>query len=268
MKLPDKSLFELDELCRSLEEMNGHSIRNDSTAVTLESLIGPAIQKKTTTLYGRTDASRIIASDASDKAACSYVVTGTEKFFLQKMFTQEEQRFSSGHRELPTVLRTLQAREGFFKSLPKGHRTIMWLTDSTNMVTFLTKGSTKRPIQKDVLQCFHLCQEIGIKIQPVHLSREDFRIQEADQGTRFFDPDDWSIDKYLFDRLTKNESISVDLFAHTTNTKVSRFYSYGLCPGSKGTDAFTQSWDNETAWACPPTSLVIDTKKKLSLIHI
>ena len=131
--------------------MNGQGICNASTAVTLESVLGPSKVKHERMLYGSIVADNIIAGGASDRAACSYTVKGLERFFLQKTFTQEEMQFSSGHRELLTVMRTLQEKEEVFEKLPKHSRTVLWLTDSTNMVTFLTKGSTKRRIQTDIL---------------------------------------------------------------------------------------------------------------------
>ena len=45
------------------------------------------------------------------------------------------------------MLRTLEKKKDIFESLPAGDRSILWLTDSTNMVAFLSKGSTKKDIQ-------------------------------------------------------------------------------------------------------------------------
>ena len=95
------------------------------------------------------------------------------------------------------------------------------------------------------------------------MSREDYRIQEADGGTRYFDSDDWSIDASMFYKLTKDWDITVDLFAHSTNNKNDKFYSYGKCPYTAGVDAFTKDWSGETAWTCPPTNLVIQAIKKI-----
>ena len=151
MALSEEALEGMNELVNSLQQMNGQGICNASTAVTLESVLGPSKVKHERMLYGPIVADNIIAGDASDRAACSYTVKGLERFFLQKTFTQEEMQFSSGHRELLTVMRTLQEKEEVFEKLPKHSRTVLWLTDSTNMVTFLTKGSTKRRIQTDIL---------------------------------------------------------------------------------------------------------------------
>ena len=103
-----------------------------------------------------------------------------------------------------------------------------------------------------------------LKLIPVHLKRSDYRIQWADEGTREFDPDDWGIDSRTFKECTEHWQVTIDLFGHSSNAKCQRFYSYGNAPHTAGVDAFTQSWSNEIAWACPPVYLVIDTMKKIA----
>ena len=79
---------------------------------------------------------RIVAGDASDKAVCAYGVSGIPDLFLQAKLSQEESQLSSGHRELLTVKYALQHKADLFKSLHS--TTVLWLTDSTNMVAFLS----------------------------------------------------------------------------------------------------------------------------------
>ena len=131
------------------------------------------------------------------------------------------------------------------------------------MVAFLSKGSTKRDIMPDILHTFKAARELNLRIIPVQVSRADYRLQEADHGSRFFDPDDWAIDKPSYDRITREWPISIDLFAHYSNKKCDRFYSYGRAPHTSGVDAFSYSWRNETAWVCPSTGLVIPALKKI-----
>lgn len=91
-------------------------------------------------------------------------------------------QYSSGHRELVAVLAALKQGAKDL-SLDLGVRSVFWLTDSANLVVFLTKGSTKKPIQKDILEVFKLAREARLDIISVHLHREDFRIQVADYGS-------------------------------------------------------------------------------------
>ena len=144
------------ELKDSLEDMNSQAIKNMANAVTLESVIGPAKQKEAHPLFGEIRADRVVAGNASNKAVCSYAVRGLEEYFLQDMLSPAESKLSSGHRELLTVLRTLEKKKDIFESLPAGDRSILWLTDSTNMVAFLSKCSTKKDIQMKKGSFFYL----------------------------------------------------------------------------------------------------------------
>ena len=176
--------------------------------------------------------------------------------FFNWPFTEEESKLSSSH--------ALKYKSGHFKDLPASKKTILWLTDSANMVTFLTKGSTKPAIQRVILEVFKDMRSLALNIVPVHISRNDMRIQDADAGTRFFDPDDWSLDAKTFQRIRGQKIVSLDVFAHISNSRAERFFPYGKCPQSSGTDAFIQSWETEHwAWVCPPTNLIVDAIKKI-----
>ena len=145
----------------------------------LSCILGQSALVEGRSWYGKAPDS-IIAGDASNKASCSFGVRDMPNFYMQKKFTEEESRMSSGHRELLTVRHALD-KEAVFAVLEPGKRTILWLTDSANMVTFLTKGSTKPAIQKEILEVFKKIKKLAISIIPVHVSRKDYRIQLADK---------------------------------------------------------------------------------------
>ena len=92
----------------------------------------------------------------------------------------------------------------------EGHH-LLWLTDSTNLCAFLSKGSRKPQVQADILEIFWICREFRIRITPVHLSRSDFWIQATDSGTRFFDPDDWGLDSRYFRSIICATGVTVSL---------------------------------------------------------
>ena len=185
------------------------------------------------------------------------------KTWVQHAMPSEPRRTRySGQRELLTVLRALQQEETFFKELE--NTTIVWLTDSTNLFSFLTKGTTKLAIQKQILEVYKLLARYEIRVVPVHLRRTDYRIQWADEGSRCFDPDDWSIDNKCFHQLTRKWTPTIDLFADTTNAKYARFFSYGDAPRTAGVDAIAQCWREELAWICPPVYLVAEVVKKIT----
>ena len=138
------------------------------------------------------------------------------------------------------------------------------MTDSENLVTFLSKGSTKMHIQEVVLDVLKMARQMNIHLVPIHLRREDPRIKMADEGSKKKDSDDWSIDLSSFEMIRQQFGpFTIDLFADQSNKKVDRFYSDFLCPKSLGIDAFAHSWDHETAWICPPVGLVPQVIRKI-----
>jgi len=147
------------------------------------------------------------------------------------MLSEEERKLSSGHRELLAVTRTLEhyERSG---TITTRATNVYWLTDSQNLVTFLTKGSGKMHIQREVFDVMVLCKKLNIRIIPIHLLREDPRIQIADDGSKVNDTDNWQVDKETFERNNKRHCFTVDLFASDDNSKCQKFYSNFHCPGN------------------------------------
>ena len=254
----------LEDFANSMESFNGATIRTRATATPIKAILDDCRSDKLVFGIKKHNMKQIVAGDASDKAVCAYGVQGIPNLFFQAKLTEKEKALSSGHRELLTVKYTLQQKGELLKQLPS--TTILWLTDSTNMEAFLTKGSTKKSIMPDILDTFKAARALNLRILPIQISRNDYRLQAADHGTRFFDPDDWAIDFESFRQLTGRSEWkpSIDTFAHFTNAKTDRFYSYGKSPNTQGVDAFAQSWRGETAWVCPPTSLIIQAVKKIA----
>ena len=263
MTLSSEASSALLLLASSLHSFNTTPIRNEANATPLASFLGVSSATSDRFIYGSTSAATtIFASDASASATCAYDVQGNHGFFQQSVFSQEEAQFASGHRELLAIQTALRHPPPVFQS---GISTsVFWLTDSENVVTFLSKGSPKRPIQETVLDIVRRAHALKLDIIPVHVKRSDYRIEVADFGSRFYDPDDWSCDGASFEELTRFWKVTVDLFAHYSNAQVSRFYSFGMSPHTSGVDAFAFSWDQEIAWCCPPISLVIPALRKIA----
>ena len=72
------------------------------------------------------------------------------------------------------------------------------------MAPFLTEGSGKRHIQSEVFRIMNLCQRPNIRIIPIHLLRDDPRIQIADDGSKTTYTDDWQVDVTTSCTITKN----------------------------------------------------------------
>ena len=248
-------------LADSLTFFNGYPIRNEATAKPLSQFI-ECDASDSRTVHGIRDENCVVASDSSASALCVYDVRNTRSLFHQATFSASESDFSSGHRELLAVKSALQSVPSAFSR--SSASSVFWLTDSENLVTFLTKGSSRRPIQLTVLEIYRLTRSLLLDLIPIHLHRSDYRIQVADYGSRFYDPDDWACDAQSFEHLTSYWPATIDLFAHYSNAQLPKFYSFGNSPHTSGVDAFAQSWDDELARNCPPVSLVVPALRKIA----
>ena len=122
-------------------------IRSAATEISVLSIIGPpntSMKSSFVANHVRTDEEKIWASDASGYATCAYSIKGDHLYFRGTL-SKDERMLSSGHRELLAVAKTLTYYEHTGKIKNKATN-IYWLTDSQNMVTFLTKGSGKSHI--------------------------------------------------------------------------------------------------------------------------
>ena len=202
----------------------------------------------------------IVAGDASSTAVCAYSLQSPSRFFFQDLLSPDEVTLSSGHRELLTLKKALLA-----SCIPPSS-SVVWYTDSTNLVSFWEKGSSKPLIQLDVIECLLFCKERSIQLHVLHLPREDPRIQAADVGSRSFDKDDWGVDEASFAVLQSRflpSGFSLDPFASPSNARCQKFFSRYAFPGSSATDAFSVSWDNECLFVCPPIGKLIASWKKI-----
>ena len=193
----------------------------------------------------------IVAGDASATAVCAYSLQSPSKFFFQDLLSANELSFSSGHCELLTLKKALLA------SCIPPLSSVVWYTDSTNLVSFWEKGSSKPLIQLDIIECL---------LHVLHLPREDPRIQGADVGSRSFDKDDWGVDDASFAVLQSRflpRGFSLDPFASPSNARYSRFFSRYAYPGSLATDTFSVSWSNKCLFVCPPIGKLIASWKKI-----
>jgi hypothetical protein len=266
IKMPVEVAADFRKFISLIEKHDGAPITSAATAVSVLSIIGEPTQFLKTKVipnHIKTDQKAIWCGDASQWAACAYSIKDDSDFFLIQKFSEEEQRLSSGHRELLALFRALEEREQA-KGVWSQKTTLYWLTDSENLVTFLRKGSKKRDIQAQLLAVLEKARTLNAKIEPIHLRREDPRIQLANGGSKIPDSDDWSIDEASFQKLNaKYGPFTIDLFAADNNAKVKSFYSEFFSELSMGVNAFCHSWDGETAWVCPPVKCIISRVCKI-----
>ena len=262
LNLNEDTLAALQFFLENFKQFDNTPFRTDNNTVSVLSIIGQPsnfIKSSFIKNHTRFDNEEIWASDASGFATCTYAVKGQKMYFRGKL-TEQEQKLSSGHRELLAVRHTL---ENFHRENSKDILHIFWLTDSENLTRFLTKGSSKRHVQRDIFRIMTICQRTSIRITPIHLLRDDPRIQIADQGSKNKDSDSWGVDFQTFNHFNSLYNFTIDLFASDRNTKCKKFYSNFYCDNTSGVEAFIHNWDGEVAWACPPVSLIIPTIRKI-----
>jgi hypothetical protein len=264
IQLREETLEGLKFFVDNIDVFDNSPIRTTATNISVLSIIGsPSKFIKTgfVSNHIRTKDEKIWASDASGFATCAYSLTNPELYFRGKLST-EEQKFSSGHRELLAVRHTLEYYSKTWEN-KTNPQNVYWLTDSENLAQFLKKGSGKQKIQGEVFKVMTICRELNIRIIPIHLLRDDPRIKIADDGSKTTDTDCWGIDVITFQKINDKYQFTIDLFASDKNTKCPRFYSNFLCKGTSGIDAFAHDWTNETAWVCPPISLLLQVIRKI-----
>ncbi|KZS08446.1 Uncharacterized protein APZ42_027551 [Daphnia magna] len=262
--MSEESIKGMKFIVENCYKFDNSPIRSATTELSVLSIIGPPssfMKQSFVANHARTKEEKIWASDASGFATCAYSIKG-EHLYFRGMLREFERKLSSGHRELIAVTRTLEYYERNGVSTGKA-TTIYWLTDSQNMATFLTKGSGKRHIQSEVFRIMVLCQRLNIRIIPIHLLRDDPRIQIADDGSKTTDTDDWQVDVETYQTINNKYKFTIDLFASDRNKKCQRFFSNFYCHDTSGIDAFSHSWEDEVAWICPPIREVIQIIKRL-----
>lgn len=264
LQMTDETVAGLKYFLENLEQYDNTPIRTAANEISVLSIVGPPgnfIKTGFVSKHIPTENDQIWASDASGFATCSYSIKGDNLYYRGKL-TAAEQMLSSGHRELLAVRQSLEYYSKSWKNRTQPLN-IYWLTDSENLVRFLNKGSGKMHIQREIFRVMSICQRLKIRIVPIHLLRDDPRIQIADQGSKIRDTDDWSIDNETFHQLNQYQQFTIDLFASDKNRKCRRFYSNFFCPDTCGIDAFCHSWNKEVAWVCPPVKDVVKTVRKI-----
>ena len=184
------------------QSLNGYPLLQDYRQQSIQSFVSSATS---------------FAGDASAVGACAYSLQSPSKHFFQTLFSEEEISLSSGHRELLTL------KKAILSNLVPPSTSIVWYTDSSNLVSFWEKGSSKIDIQFDVIETLLYCKDQNIELHVLHLPREDPRIAAADAGSRFFDKDDWGIDEASFSVLQFRylpSGFTLDPFAIPSNARI------------------------------------------------
>jgi len=259
LRINPETKEELNFFRKYMYTCNGSLIKTAQTDVKIESILENPVAKNTN-LKNHEKCSNIFVSDASDQKAVAYNLTDNSIMELSYNFTEEEKIWSSSAREALAVLRTLQQ----FEYKKQKRKNIYWVTDSEVMAQVLKKGSHRPMLQKIVFNIAKLCHQLEIRIEPVHLRREDPRIQIADNESKIKDTDNWSIDECSYQMLNNHFHFDWDVFADKQNRRTQKFFSKYYDVESAGIDAYAQNWNElGTLWICPPVTELVRIHQRL-----
>jgi len=238
---------------------NGAPIRSRLNDVRVASLVENPVTKQERVSRSLLH-SEIFISDASGFKVASFDLCDKKESLFTVSLTPEEMNCSSGMRELLAVEKTVKKWKASGEMRQKN---VYWCTDSSNLVSFLSKGSGKHHIQTIVFEIAKDLSDLRSTITPIHLLRTDPRIQQADEASKVRDTDDWSIDEVSFAHLQNRFGFEIDLFASSSNKRCKKFYSEFYTQDCLGVEAFAQRWDEGMLWVCPPIKFLEKTAQRI-----
>ena len=158
---------------------------------------------------------------------------------------------SSTWRELEAVRRCFISYEDMLKGKPVSVR-----SDSRNACSIMHIGSRKPDLQAIALELETFCDRNDIKLSSIWVPRA--LNKQADQMSRTFDSDDWSVCDEIYTELNDRWGpYTFDRFAYVYNAKCVKFNSRFWCPGTSGLDAL------ENNWIVPPPKLIAKCIRKI-----
>ena len=128
-------------------------------------------------------------------------------------------------------------------------------TDNQNVVRIIQVGSMIQDLQVIALNVFLFVSQRRIQLDVSWLPRE--QNSKAVFFSKIIDVDDYSVHDDVFVQLDELWGPhTVDRFACCYNTKLPRFNSRFLQPGTEAVDAFSQDWSSDINWLVPPVTFI------------
>ena len=156
--LSSETRRELDLFLEYATSLNGYPLLQDYRQQSIQSFIS---------------SSHAFAGDASAVGACAYSIQSPSKHFFQTQFSEDEVGLSSGHRELLTL------KKAVLSGLVPSSTSVVWYTDSLNLVSFWEKGSSKIDIQFDVIETLLYCKDCLLYTSPSPRDRQKSRMPSS-----------------------------------------------------------------------------------------
>ncbi|VDI23314.1 Hypothetical predicted protein [Mytilus galloprovincialis] len=132
----------------------------------------------------------IVYSDASNTGYGGYIVENPYNI-AHGTWLESEVSTSSTWKELTAVKNVFLSLLNFLSG-----KNVKWFTDNQNVVSIVSKGSTKSVLQKLALDIFSTCITHNVNIDMVWIPRTEN--ERADYLSRIIDLDDWAIFEFVF----------------------------------------------------------------------
>ena len=251
-----EGLPELEFLLKNLHLYNGKAISNSKQGgqTITQSEVAKIVHN---VLHTNKPVDNLLISDASDRQVFTFY-HGDVIELNNYEFSVDEQKFSSGRRELIGLVSFLQ----YSKSIDRKFKypLLYWETDSQISYYYLVHGSRKTLIQNIILQVKSLEIELGITVIPLWTSRAHFRIKLADDGSRLStNTDKWGVPKFLLNSVFTYFSHfpDIDAFADKQSAICKQYISEFLDSDNFAINFFSHSpQSGKCYFLCPPTSLI------------
>jgi len=193
-------------------------------------------------------------SDASS-VAVGAIIKGND-FISHKNLSIEEKNNSSTWRELYAIFNSLNDFRSFLKN-----KNVLWHTDMPTS-RIVEVGSGKDHLQTLALDIFDLCKTENISLKCEWIPRE--LNVEADAISKYIDFDDWIIFQNIFEDFnTRWGPFTIDRFADSFNTKLTRFNLKFYCCNTEGVNALIKDWSKDNNWLVPPIGLISNVIKQV-----
>ena len=158
------------------------------------------------------------STDASSRGMFGYQLSTKYEVILRKIFTAEEAKASSTVREL-LALKNIYTSD---LALRFSGLNVVHYTDNMAVQTIMEIGSKKPHLLEIVLEIFHACKAMNIRLSVVWKPRDHPLLQHADLGSKSFDETAYSLDFSSFMVIMEyfnDVSIDVDAMANLWNRK-------------------------------------------------
>jgi len=197
-----------------------------------------------------------LVTDASTKVGWGGILNGQS---AGGYWSQQESHDHINKLELLAVLRSL---ESFHQQLQGQSITIA--TDSIVAEAYINNGGgTSEPLTSVIRQIWEWCVLNRVTIiKATWIPGKENK--SADFQSRWLDPNDWRLSQVSWDLIERRWGPhTMDRMADSQNSKCGRFNSIRWCPGTSGVDCFTQNWEKENNYVCPPINLIARVLKHL-----